>query len=46
MLSTPLSVDGQWADWLQWSGSSVSCYQPLFQLIVNGPTGCSGLVVV
>ena len=33
-------------NWLQWSGCSVTCSRSLFQLTVNGPDGCSGLVVV
>ena len=46
MFSIPFSVDGQWVDWLQWSGCSVTCSRSLFQLTVTGPVGCSGLVVV
>ena len=41
-----VSVDGNWAGWLQWSGCSVTCSRSLFQLTVNGPDGCSGLTVV
>ena len=44
MFTIFVSVDGQWAGWLQWSGCSVTCSRSLFQLTVNGPDGCSGLV--
>ena len=41
-----VSVDGRFADWLQWSGCSVTCSPSLFQLTVTGPVGCSGQAVV
>ena len=46
MFTIFVSVDGQWAGWLQWSGCSVTCSRSLFQLTVTGLDGCSGLVVV
>ena len=35
MFTIFVSVDGNWAGWLQWSGCSVTYSRSLFQLTVN-----------